>query len=87
VLIIASLAQAAVAGSLALALDCGARGQERAGADLDPRARGRPVARRAFAAYDGSRNGSELIALAAGGFLIAAIGARTTVALAGRFRR
>ncbi|MGH2953571.1 MAG: MFS transporter [Solirubrobacterales bacterium] len=38
---------------------------------------------RAFAAYNGLRNGSELIALAAGGFLIAAIGARTTVALAG----
>jgi MFS family permease len=38
---------------------------------------------RAFAAYNGLRNGAELIALAAGGFLIAAIGARTTVALAG----
>jgi MFS family permease len=38
---------------------------------------------RAFAAYNGLRNGAELIAIAAGGVLIAAIGARTTVALAG----
>jgi MFS family permease len=38
---------------------------------------------RAFAAYNGLRNGAELIALAAGGVLVAAIGARTTLALAG----
>jgi MFS family permease len=38
---------------------------------------------RAFAAYNGIRNGAELVALATGGVLIAAIGARTTVALAG----
>ncbi|HEY6150451.1 MAG TPA: MFS transporter [Gaiellaceae bacterium] len=38
---------------------------------------------RAFAAYNGLRNGAELIALAAGGLLVAAIGARTTLALAG----
>jgi MFS family permease len=38
---------------------------------------------RAFAAYNGLRNGAELIALAAGGVLVAVIGARTTLALAG----
>jgi MFS family permease len=38
---------------------------------------------RAFAAYNGLRNGAELIALAAGGLLVAAIGARVTLALAG----
>jgi len=38
---------------------------------------------RAFAAYNGLRNGAERIAIAAGGVLTAAIGARTTVALAG----
>ena len=38
---------------------------------------------RAFAAYNGLRNGAELFALAVGGALIAAIGARATVALAG----
>jgi hypothetical protein len=38
---------------------------------------------RAFAAYNGLRNGAELVALAAGGLLVAAIGARVTLALAG----
>lgn len=38
---------------------------------------------RAFAAYNGLRNGAELVALAAGGVLVAALGARTTLALAG----
>jgi MFS family permease len=38
---------------------------------------------RAFAAYNGMRNGAELFALAGGGLLVAAIGARTTLALAG----
>jgi Na+/melibiose symporter-like transporter len=38
---------------------------------------------RAFAAYNGLRNGAELVALAAGGVLIATIGARTTLTLAG----
>jgi MFS family permease len=38
---------------------------------------------RAFAAYNGLRNGAELFALAAGGVLVAAIGARATLALAG----
>ncbi len=38
---------------------------------------------RAFAAYNGLRNGSELVALAAGGLLVSALGARTTLALAG----
>jgi hypothetical protein len=38
---------------------------------------------RAFAAYNGLRNGAELIALAWGGLLIVAIGARETLALAG----
>ena len=38
---------------------------------------------RAFAAYNGLRNGAELLALAAGGVLVAAIGARATLALAG----
>lgn len=37
----------------------------------------------AFAAYNGLRNGAELFALAAGGLLVAAIGARETLALAG----
>ncbi|MGH3100798.1 MAG: hypothetical protein ACRDPU_07390, partial [Thermoleophilia bacterium] len=38
---------------------------------------------RAFAAYNGLRNGAELIALAGGGVLVAALGARETLALAG----
>ena len=38
---------------------------------------------RAFAAYNGLRNGAELVALAAGGLLVAAIGGRATLALAG----
>jgi hypothetical protein len=38
---------------------------------------------RAFAAYNGLRNGAELVALAAGGVLVATIGARTTLAPAG----
>ena len=38
---------------------------------------------RAFAAYNGLRNGAELLAIAAGGVLVTAIGARTTLALAG----
>lgn len=38
---------------------------------------------RAFAAYNGLRNGAELFALAAGGLLVAVIGARATLALAG----
>ena len=38
---------------------------------------------RAFAAYNGLRNGAELVALAAGGALVAAVGARPTLALAG----
>jgi MFS family permease len=38
---------------------------------------------RAFAAYNGLRNGAELVALAAGGALVAAIGGRATLALAG----
>jgi MFS family permease len=38
---------------------------------------------RAFAAYNGLRNGAELIALAAGGALVVAIGGRATLALAG----
>lgn len=38
---------------------------------------------RAFAAYNGLRNGAELIALATGGVLVTTIGARTTLALAG----
>jgi MFS family permease len=38
---------------------------------------------RAFAAYNGLRNGAELAALAAGGLLVAAAGARATLALAG----
>ena len=37
----------------------------------------------AFAAYNGLRNGAEFFALAAGGLLVAAIGARETLALAG----
>ena len=38
---------------------------------------------RAFAAYNGLRNGAELFALAAGGALVALAGARTTLAVAG----
>jgi Na+/melibiose symporter-like transporter len=38
---------------------------------------------RAFAAYNGMRNGAELFALAGGGALVAAIGGRATLALAG----
>ena len=38
---------------------------------------------RAFAAYNGLRNGAELFALAAGGVLVATIGGRATLALAG----
>jgi MFS family permease len=38
---------------------------------------------RAFAAYNGLRNGAELIALVAGGLLVAAIGARWTMLVAG----
>ena len=38
---------------------------------------------RAFAAYNGLRNGAELIALAGGGVLVAALGGRVTLALAG----
>jgi MFS family permease len=38
---------------------------------------------RAFAAYNGLRNGAELFALAGGGVLVAAIGGRGTLALAG----
>jgi hypothetical protein len=37
----------------------------------------------AFAAYNGLRNGAELVALAAGGFLVAAIGGAGTLWLAG----
>jgi MFS family permease len=38
---------------------------------------------RAFAAYNGLRNGAELFALAGGGLLVALIGGRATLALAG----
>ena len=38
---------------------------------------------RAFAAYNGLRNGAELVALAGGGLLVAATGGRVTLALAG----
>jgi len=38
---------------------------------------------RAFAAYNGMRNGAELFALAGGGLLVVAMGGRTTLALAG----
>jgi MFS family permease len=38
---------------------------------------------RAFAAYNGLRNGAELFALAGGGALVALVGARTTLAVAG----
>jgi MFS family permease len=38
---------------------------------------------RAFAAYNGMRNGAELFALACGGLLVSAIGGRATLALAG----
>ena len=38
---------------------------------------------RAFAAYNGLRNGAEMIALASGGLLVAAIGGRATLAIAG----
>lgn len=48
--------------------------QERVPADLHGRA---------FAAYNGLRNGAELAALASGGALVALLGARPTLALAG----
>jgi MFS family permease len=38
---------------------------------------------RAFAAYNGLRNGAELVAIAAGGVLVTVLGARVTLALAG----
>ena len=38
---------------------------------------------RAFAAYNGLRNGAELVALAGGGVLVVALGGRVTLALAG----
>ncbi len=38
---------------------------------------------RAYAAYNGLRNGAELIAMASGGVLVVAIGARWTLFLAG----
>ena len=38
---------------------------------------------RAFAAYNGMRNGAELVALAWGGLLVVGLGARETLALAG----
>ena len=38
---------------------------------------------RAYAAYNGLRNGAELVALAGGGVLVSAIGARSTLLLAG----
>jgi hypothetical protein len=38
---------------------------------------------RAFAAYNGIHNSAELAALAAGGVLVSALGARVTLALAG----
>ncbi|HEY7381068.1 MAG TPA: MFS transporter [Gaiella sp.] len=38
---------------------------------------------RAFAAYNGLRNGAELVALAGGGLLVVAIGGRATLAIAG----
>ena len=38
---------------------------------------------RAFAAYNGLRNSAELIALAAGGAFVAAVGARGTLLIAG----
>ncbi|MGI9019662.1 MAG: MFS transporter [Solirubrobacterales bacterium] len=38
---------------------------------------------RAFAAYNGLRNGAELVALAGGGLLVAVLGGRATLALAG----
>jgi NADH:ubiquinone oxidoreductase subunit 4 (subunit M) len=38
---------------------------------------------RAFAAYNGLRNGAELVALAWGGLLVTAVGARGTLAFAG----
>jgi MFS family permease len=38
---------------------------------------------RAFAAYNGMRNGAELVALGCGGLLVSAIGGRSTLALAG----
>jgi Na+/melibiose symporter-like transporter len=38
---------------------------------------------RAYAAYNGLRNGAELVALAGGGLLVSAIGARSTLLLAG----
>jgi hypothetical protein len=42
-----------------------------------------PLHGRAFAAYNGLRNGAELVALAAGGALVAALGGRAVLALAG----
>jgi hypothetical protein len=51
--------------------------------DADPRARARPAPGRAYAAYNGLRNGAELIAIASGGVLVVAIGARWTLFLAG----
>jgi hypothetical protein len=38
---------------------------------------------RAFAAYNGARNGAELAALALGGFVVAALGARTGLLASG----
>src|SRR6185436_4316694 len=38
---------------------------------------------RAYAAYNGLRNGAELVALAGGGLMVSALGARTTLLLAG----
>jgi len=38
---------------------------------------------RAFAAYNGMRNGAELVALGCGGLLVSGIGGRATLALAG----
>jgi hypothetical protein len=38
---------------------------------------------RTFAAYNGLRNGAELVALLAGGALVAAIGSRLAIAIAG----
>jgi hypothetical protein len=38
---------------------------------------------RAFAAYNGLRNGAELVALAGGGLLVSLVGGRATLAVAG----
>ena len=38
---------------------------------------------RAYAAYNGLRNGAELVALAGGGLMVSALGARSTLLLAG----